>query len=318
MAPLWIKITHWTPDKPEVFCVAELLKIDPDAVIGKLVRVWIWADQQIEDCCALSVTKASLDRIACVTGFSDALEKVGWLEQNKDGLVFSNFDRHNGATAKKRALAAKRMEKRRGSCAASVTKSEHKANKSCAASVTKSSPDRDEDRDEEIKRPPTPLQGEAACAADLAADELKPVDPVDRISGSALEFVRDSWNASGPITCIRLTEKLRRAARARLNVPWWSEHWLLALEKLPQCRFLQGDSERGWRADLEWFLKPDSVQKILEGKYDHVGSAETNPREQSALNRSLDALAKFAASDPAGSGEGSGPPLRIEADGGIR
>jgi hypothetical protein len=259
MAPLWIKVTHWTPDKPEVFCVAELLKIDPDAVVGKLIRVWIWADQQLESCNAVSVTKVLLDRIACVTGFSDALVKVGWLVENEGVLSFTNFDRHNGKTAKKRANTAIRVEKHRVCNAGSVTNVTQVKRSERYKSVTPALPDRDEDRDEDIKETPLPpLQGEAA---DAASESLE-------ISKSALAFVRDSWNASGAITNRKFTPKLIRSCRARLRDPWWSEHWLAALEKIPRCPFLLGENDTGWKADLEWFLRPDSVQRIIEGKYD--------------------------------------------------
>jgi hypothetical protein len=40
MAGDWIKIEISTPDKPEVAIIAECLKIDPDAVVGKLFRIW--------------------------------------------------------------------------------------------------------------------------------------------------------------------------------------------------------------------------------------------------------------------------------------
>jgi hypothetical protein len=113
MASQWIKIEHTTPDKPEVFQIADMLGIDPDAVVGKLVRVWIWADQQTRDGNAPSVTSALLDRISCVTGFADALQSVGWLDITTGGIHFCNFDRHNGNSCKTRALSAKRVETHR-------------------------------------------------------------------------------------------------------------------------------------------------------------------------------------------------------------
>ena len=39
------------------------------------------------------------------------------------------------------------------------------------------------------------------------------------------------------------------------------------MKQIPDCPFLVGDNDKGWRADLDWFLRPDSVTKILEGKY---------------------------------------------------
>jgi hypothetical protein len=232
------------------------------------------------------------------------MEEVGWVETIEGGIRFPRFFCEHNAdpTEKTREKNAERQRRFRDK---SVTESNVTRN----VTVTH----REEERrgEKNSKATPTPSQGNSADADQAATEE--PSDFTD-ISGSSLEFVRDSWNASGPITCIRLTEKLRRAARARLKVPWWSEHWLLALERLPQCRFLWGESDRGWKADLEWFLKPDSVQKILEGKYDNAGSTETNTREQSTFNRSLDALAKFAASDEAGGQSGLGSSLRIEAN----
>jgi len=80
MAGDWIKLEIATPDKPEVFQMAEILDIDPDEVTGKLFRIWIWADQQTFDGNARGVTKMLLDRITNKQGFASALEKVGWIE----------------------------------------------------------------------------------------------------------------------------------------------------------------------------------------------------------------------------------------------
>ena len=52
----WIKFAHDTPDKPEIWEIAAILKIDPDAVIGKLIRTWIWFDQHTLDGNAKNVT----------------------------------------------------------------------------------------------------------------------------------------------------------------------------------------------------------------------------------------------------------------------
>lgn len=113
MAGDWIKIEHATPDKPEVYAIAESLGLDPDHVVGALLRIWIWADQQLRDCNARGVTKTALDRKANVTGFADALISVGWMITTKDGIQFINFDKHNGKTAKSRALTVKRVETHR-------------------------------------------------------------------------------------------------------------------------------------------------------------------------------------------------------------
>jgi hypothetical protein len=151
MAGEWIKVENTTPDKPEVFVIAEELQIDPDAVIGKLIRIWVWADEQTTNGNAVSVTRALLDRLAGVTGFAVAMEKAGWLRREERGLEFPNFEYHNGQTAKKRGLTAKRVASHR-------RKSNAGGN---AVSVTSALP-REEKRREEDKNPPTPHGGDSA------------------------------------------------------------------------------------------------------------------------------------------------------------
>lgn len=109
MAGDWIKFELATPDKPEVWAIAASLSIDPDAVVGKLMRVWGWFDQQTENGNAPSVSKMLLDRLVGVTGFCKAVIDAGWMLDDGSTLTLPHFDRHNGKTAKNRALTAKRV-----------------------------------------------------------------------------------------------------------------------------------------------------------------------------------------------------------------
>lgn len=122
MAGDWIKLEHTTPDKPEVYRMADSLKIDPDAVVGKLARMWIWADLQSVNGNSIDVTDSTIDRITACTGFSAALRSVGWLDSRSDGILLPNFTRHNGQTAKVRADTYRRVSNhRKKSNAESVT-----------------------------------------------------------------------------------------------------------------------------------------------------------------------------------------------------
>jgi len=113
MAGDWIKIEHALPDKPEVIRMADILGIDPDAVVGKLLRFWNWCDVQCVNGNALSVTKTFLDRITFCTGFASAMIQAGWLIEEGETLSVANFERHNGKTSKLRALANRRIAKHR-------------------------------------------------------------------------------------------------------------------------------------------------------------------------------------------------------------
>lgn len=111
MAGDWIKFEVATSDKPEVWAIAGELGIDPDAVVGKLLRVWAWFDQHTTDGNAPSVTSALLDRCVGVTGFCKAVTLAGWMVDDGNTISLPNFDAHNGETAKKRCQTAKRVAK---------------------------------------------------------------------------------------------------------------------------------------------------------------------------------------------------------------
>ncbi|HBP8145924.1 TPA: hypothetical protein L6K68_001298 [Escherichia coli] len=135
MASNWIKLEVITPDKPEIFRLAEILNIDPDAALGKVIRFWVWADQQMidgnADCNARGVTKSAIDRITFMVGFADALIQVGWLVETNGVLSLPNFERHNGKSSKKRAVTNERVTKirelKRKGNAGSVTQTDQKA-----------------------------------------------------------------------------------------------------------------------------------------------------------------------------------------------
>jgi len=40
------------------------------------------------------------------------------------------------------------------------------------------------------------------------------------------------------------------------------------IKLIPQTPFLRGENKTGWRANIDWLLKPDSVIKALEGQYE--------------------------------------------------
>jgi hypothetical protein len=64
-----------------------------------------------------------------------------------------------------------------------------------------------------------------------------------------------------------VTTKRKAALSSRMKDPYFRDHWQEAISKIGESEFLKGNNDRGWRADIDWFLRPDSVTKIMEGKY---------------------------------------------------
>ena len=87
----------------------------------------------------------------------------------------------------------------------------------------------------------------------------------------------EKWNAIDGICHVRkITPDRRDAFRTRAKDAAWLADVPKALERIAKSSFLKGENKRNWKADLDWFLKPASQNKILEGKYDD-GPNGTDP-----------------------------------------
>ena len=122
MAGEWIKLERGTAEKPEIMKLARELKIDRDLVLGKLVRLWCWFDANSVDGRVDGVASTDVDALVTLPGFAAALKNVGWLDFDDEAEIVSvpNFSRHNGESAKKRALKNARQTRWRRERAAQV------------------------------------------------------------------------------------------------------------------------------------------------------------------------------------------------------
>lgn len=53
----------------------------------------------------------AIDRNTGIPGFGEALVSIGWIFDHPEGIRISRFDEHNGSSAKKRCMTAKRVAK---------------------------------------------------------------------------------------------------------------------------------------------------------------------------------------------------------------
>ncbi|MGO4001134.1 hypothetical protein ABVN23_08450 [Pseudomonas fluorescens] len=124
MAGDWIKMRVDLDKDPAVISTSTDLNVTECTVVGMLHRLWAWADAQSRNGHVAGVTKKWIDRYLCHDGVADALEKVGWLREEDGGITFPNFDRHNGQSAKKRAVDARRQREHRESKSRNMTRNE--------------------------------------------------------------------------------------------------------------------------------------------------------------------------------------------------
>lgn len=94
---------HDLAEDPAVIGIASKLALGTDAIVGKLHRLWSWADRQTEDGRVRNVSRDWVDNYVSVHGFADAMCSEKWLVCDVNGgIKFPNFDRHNGESAKRR------------------------------------------------------------------------------------------------------------------------------------------------------------------------------------------------------------------------
>lgn len=80
------------------------------------------------------------------------------------------------------------------------------------------------------------------------------------------------WNQIGGVQpCRYPTPKRIASYQQRAKNDKWMNLVKEALQKVAASAFCRGHNDRGWLADIDWFLKPDTVMKIIEGKYDNHG-----------------------------------------------
>ena len=108
MAGDWIKVEMDTPDKPEMGFIARTCSTTTADTFIAWFRLWCWFDQQTDTGEVRFFSPDDADRIARLPGIGHALEGCGWITYHAGGASVTNWDRHNGSSAKKRAIECKR------------------------------------------------------------------------------------------------------------------------------------------------------------------------------------------------------------------
>lgn len=154
MADDWIKVRKNLTTHPKFVRIMSALKADKCPTLGGLVSAWCLLDTHSSDGALLNYTPEILDGIVGLPGLSRAMIEAGWLIQTPEGLQAPDFEKHNGATAKRRAQEARRKASARN------------ADKCPQPMRTKCGPEK---RREEKNTPLTPQGGNARAHAPARA-----------------------------------------------------------------------------------------------------------------------------------------------------
>lgn len=129
--------------------------------------------------------------------------------------------------------------------------------------------------------PPTVVEEETDVSSDARGD------PAQQECGEVV----DHWNtvavSAGRPAIRKLSEKRRKACKARLRDEGL-DAIKRAIDRIPKSAFLRGDVGDWNGADIDFLLRPDSVTKILEGKYDDRNRSQPTSDTRDGYIRALD------------------------------
>lgn len=270
--PLWdyLFFDKKLPRKPEVTKIAGATGQSRLWVVGALMEFWSWVDDHYPGgfLSRFSVHDLSRTFPELSPEFFHSMSEVGWLIQTDSGLEIPNADRWFGETSKKRFQD--RLRK---------WHDQHNLTEFPVSKRKTNGRKLDENRTLDTQD----------SDSDSGSDSDPSFTPQPPHGGPApVEFL-EAWNAAGLTRAQKLTTKRLKHLRARSADPDWVANWRAALERAKVLPFCRGQNDRGWLADIDWFLRPDTVTKLLEGRYVSAPAAGTKPP---ASSKSTDDIAR--------------------------
>lgn len=169
MAGDWIPVRCNLPEDPAVIAIAAATSLDEFAVVGRLLKLWAWANQHTTDGNARGVTESWVDRQVGVSGFAAAMSAARWLLIDAGGVIFPKFDAWNSKNAKQRALTARRVacHKLKGNAPGNAPGN--------GASVSDALPtEQNRTEKEKTPLPPAPAGGGAGGGSEVKTDDADP------------------------------------------------------------------------------------------------------------------------------------------------
>jgi hypothetical protein len=122
MAGDWIKMGKDLLTHPKVVRMSSALRADRLRTVGGLFAVWCLFDTHSADGQLSGYTPEALDELVGFPGISSAMESVGWLSHDEEGVVLPRFEEHNGQSAKRRAQETDRKREERKTSAPDADK----------------------------------------------------------------------------------------------------------------------------------------------------------------------------------------------------
>lgn len=301
MAEDWIKMRLNLHEDAAVIAMATDLGADEFAIVGRLHRLWSWADQQTEDGVIRNLSAAFVDRFIQFPGFFAAMARVGWIEETETGFRFPNFETHNGESAKRRAKDNRRKSAGRKGKQASAKVPENV--RDLSAKVPKNfGQNEDQRREEEIREEYTP----SSSPYPSSPSEVPFASRQEGEEGKA-DFVPQGWHALelrlkeiGMVEAGEAVDRCRGQGLAPEDVGRVIEFWaakpvgywpsMVGALHTKLTRIIEGEAvDEAWPQPADKFLKREANEKASQERQqahqrEIVAKSESNPVQRPRID----------------------------------
>lgn len=134
--------------------------------------------------------------------------------------------------------------------------------------------------------------------------EVKGTVSGETVFRADVRLVIDAWNSLGLQTIRKIPPDSNRGNMLRKRIKDYGlDAVLAAIEKVRTSDFLNGNNNKGWTINFDWFIKPNNFPKVLEGNYDNrIGNAPPSSGNKAAdsLHESYNMMAGWAAKEDGG------------------
>lgn len=193
--------------------------------------------------------------------------KLHMIEDTPDGLLISNWEKHQNIDGMDRAREQSKLRMRKyrerqriesgqnpDSC---VTVTQHVT--PCSTDVTLQNKNKNK-KEEYIGE----YSDEYSCKPD------------------GLQNVISAWNALNINPIVKLSCGSNRYKMLMARLREYGESTVLeAISKISESSFLKGQNNTGWMISFDWFVKPNNFCKVLEGQYSDNQRQSPTGRESS-------------------------------------
>jgi len=114
------------------------------------------------------------------------------------------------------------------------------------------------------------------------SDLKNPTSPQLKIDYDKLKlFFNDNC---GSMAKVQILSDKRKKGISALIKKFSKQDFQKVIEKSKESNFLQGQNDRGWKADFDWILNQTNFIKILEGNFDNDKKQKENGKQQQFAN----------------------------------